>query len=137
MGETEEYNFKLKIDSNLPPTSFPHCDNIECGYFIHAVAKTNRLYDDVVVKLPIIIQYGEPSDWEDLADVKAGVKGDDDGAGDEEKEEEDANLPGQVDQDGEGVEKDEADDGDNGDGDEGVGNNDQPNPEDEVADDDM
>ena len=91
-------------------------------------------------------QYGEPSDWEDLADVKAGVKGDDDGAGDaalvvaedgdgegdEEKEGEDANLPGQVDQDGEGVEKDEADDGDEGDG-----NNDQPNPEDGVADDDM
>ena len=96
-------------------------------------------------------QYGEPSDWEDLADVKAGVKGDDDGAGDaalvvaeggdgegdgaegdEEKEDEDANLPGQVDQDGEGVEKDEADDGGEGDG-----NYDQPNPEDEVADDDM
>ena len=91
-------------------------------------------------------QYGEPSDWEDLADVKAGVKGDDDGAGDaalvvaedgdgegdEEKEDEDANLPGQVDQDGEGVEKDEADDGGEGDG-----NNDQPNPEDEVAGDDM
>ena len=94
-------------------------------------------------------QYGEPSDWEDLADVKAGVKGDDDGAGDagvvaaedgdgegdEEKEDEDANLPGQVDQDGEDDEKDEADDGNNGDGDEGDGNNDQPNPEDEVVDD--
>ena len=91
-------------------------------------------------------QYGEPSDWEDLADVKAGVKGDDDGAGDAavvvaedgdgegdgEKEDEDANLPGQVDQDAEGVEKDEA-----GDGDEGDSNNDQPNPEDEGADDDM
>ena len=78
--------------------------------------------------------------------MKAGVKGDDDGAGDaalvvaedgdgegdEEKEDEDANLPGQVDQDGEGVEKDEADDGGEGDG-----NYDQPNPEDEVADDDM
>ena len=94
-------------------------------------------------------QYGEPSDWEDLADVKAGVKGDDDGAGDaalvvaeggdgegdEEKEDEDANLPGQVDQDGEGVEKDEADDGDTGDGDKGNGDNDQPNPEDDAADD--
>ena len=91
-------------------------------------------------------QYGEPSDWEDLADVKAGVKGDEDGAGDaalvvaedgdgegdEEKEDEEANLPGQVDQDGDGVEKDEVDDGDEGDG-----NNDQPNPEDEVAGDDM
>ena len=91
-------------------------------------------------------QYGEPSDWEDLADVKAGVKGDDDGAGDaalvvaeggdgegdEEKEDEEANLPGQVDQDGDGVEKDEVDDGGEGDG-----NYDQPNPEDEVADDDM
>lgn len=22
--------------SNLPPTSFPHCEYIECGYFVHA-----------------------------------------------------------------------------------------------------
>ena len=22
--------------SNLPPTSFPHCETIECGYFVHA-----------------------------------------------------------------------------------------------------
>ena len=28
--------FHFNVLSNLPPTSFPHCDNIECGYFIHA-----------------------------------------------------------------------------------------------------
>ena len=28
--------FQFNVLSNLPPTSFPHCDNIECGYFIHA-----------------------------------------------------------------------------------------------------
>ena len=48
----------------MPPTGFPHCDYIECGYFIHAVAKTNRLYDDIVVKLPIIIQHGDQEDWD-------------------------------------------------------------------------
>merc|ERR550519_1392213 len=65
-GEKEIYDFKLDIDRNLPPTGFPYCDYIECGYFVHAVAKTNRLYDDVVVKLPIIIQYGDKTDWEDI-----------------------------------------------------------------------
>eukprot|EP00091_Calanus_sinicus_P000914 TRINITY_DN10875_c0_g1_i1.p1 TRINITY_DN10875_c0_g1~~TRINITY_DN10875_c0_g1_i1.p1 ORF type:complete len:147 (-),score=59.55 TRINITY_DN10875_c0_g1_i1:9-449(-) len=64
-GEKETYaDFKLRIDKNMPPTGFPHCDFIECGYFIHAVAKTNRLYDDIVVKLPIIIQHGDQEDWE-------------------------------------------------------------------------
>ena len=127
----------------------PYSENV-----CHGMAKRN-LSTNLLIKVVNSAfpnpQYGEPSDWEDLADVKAGVKGDDDGAGDagvvvaedgdgegdEEKEDGDANLPGQVDQDGEGVEKDEADDGDNGDGDEGDGNNDQPNPEDEIADDDM
>jgi len=138
-GETEIYNFKLKIDSNLPPTSFPHCETIECGYFVHAVAKTNRLYDDVVVKLPIIIQYGEPSDWEDLAEVKPGVKGDEgaataavtteeeEGERAEEKvdeKESEANLPGQVEEGGEDDEKDEAGDGADGE---------QPAPEDDPA----
>merc|ERR1719317_314905 len=70
-GEKEIYNdFKLKIDRNLPPTGFPHCDFIECGYFIHAVAKTNRLYDDIVVKLPIIIQHGDTEDWEQVEEDK-------------------------------------------------------------------
>ena len=79
-GEKETYaDFKLRIDKytngdhfeinicyirNMPPTGFPHCDYIECGYFIHAVAKTNRLYDDIVVKLPIIIQHGDQEDWD-------------------------------------------------------------------------
>ena len=48
----------------MPPTGFPHCDLVDMGYFVHAVAKTNKLYDDVVVKLPIIILHGDKDDWE-------------------------------------------------------------------------
>ena len=58
----------------MPPTGFPHCDFIECGYFIHAVAKTNRLYDDIVVKLPIIIQHGDEDDWDQDEEPKEPVK---------------------------------------------------------------
>ena len=32
--------------SNLPPTSFPHCEYIECGYFVHAGCYDH--YDDDV-----------------------------------------------------------------------------------------
>jgi len=85
-GEKEIYSdMKLKIDKNMPPTGFPHCDHIECGYFVHAVAKTNRLYDDIVVKLPIVIQHGDPEDWdaseepkEETEEMKDGKTGDTD-----------------------------------------------------------
>merc|ERR1719356_1182889 len=124
-GEKEIYTgLKLKIDKNLPPTGFPHCDFIECGYFIHAVAKTNRLYDDIVVKLPIIIQYGDAEDWEEDEDAETKEEVQDDmttdpitiiegeipdsfDGNDEEVDEEampiqddktDENLPGQVEQ---------------------------------------
>lgn len=70
-GETEKYtDLTIPIDKNLPPTGFPHCDFIETGYFLHAVAKTNKLYDDVVVKLPIIILHGDPEDWEEAEEKK-------------------------------------------------------------------
>ena len=49
---------------NLPPSGFPHCEFIDCGYFIHAVAKTASVYDDVVVKLPVIVLAGEDADME-------------------------------------------------------------------------
>ena len=49
---------------NLPPSGFPHCEFIDCGYFIHAVAKTASVYDDVVVKLPVMILAGEDADME-------------------------------------------------------------------------
>ena len=58
----------------MPPTGFPHCDYIECGYFVHAVAKTNRLYDDIVVKLPIIIQHGDEEDWDQEEEPKEPVE---------------------------------------------------------------
>merc|ERR1712228_511728 len=95
---------------------------IECGYFIHAVAKTNRLYDDIVVKLPIIIQYGEAEDWEEdeeaetkeevndemttdpimivEGEVPVGSDGNDDEVDEEamtiQEDKTDENLPGQV-----------------------------------------
>ena len=32
------------------------CEFIQMGYFVHAVARTHSFYDDIVVKLPIIIE---------------------------------------------------------------------------------
>ena len=32
------------------------CPFIRMGYFLHAVARTHSFYDDIVVKLPIIIE---------------------------------------------------------------------------------
>jgi len=64
-GETKVYDkLKVKIPRNLPPSGFPHCDFIDCGYFIHAVAKTATTYDDIVVKLPIMVLHGEDADLE-------------------------------------------------------------------------
>ncbi len=54
-GECQHYNLELDIDENLPLTDFPWCDFIKMGYFVHAVARTHSVYDDVVVKLPIVI----------------------------------------------------------------------------------
>ena len=52
-GETKVYDkLKLKIPRNLPPSGFPHCEFIDCSYFVHAVAKTAKINDDIVVKLP-------------------------------------------------------------------------------------
>ena len=36
--------------------SFFRCDFIQMGYYVHAVARTHSFYDDIVVKLPIIIE---------------------------------------------------------------------------------
>ena len=49
---------------NVPPSGFPHCEFIDCGYYIHAVAKTASVYDDIVVKLPVVILAGEDADNE-------------------------------------------------------------------------
>ena len=56
VGECQEYDLTLQIDERMPLTDFPWCDFIEIGYFIHCVARTHSFYDDVVVKLPIIIE---------------------------------------------------------------------------------
>merc|ERR1711879_127330 len=39
----------------MPPTSAPNCDFIQMEYYVHAVARTHSFYDDIVVKLPIVI----------------------------------------------------------------------------------
>merc|ERR1712111_323699 len=41
---------------NMPLTHYPWCEFINMGYYIHAVARTHSFYDDIVVKLPIIIE---------------------------------------------------------------------------------
>ena len=64
-GETKVYDkLKLKIPRNVPPSGFPHCEFIDCSYFVHAVAKTAKINDDIVVKLPLIIMAGEDADTE-------------------------------------------------------------------------
>lgn len=51
------------MDDVLPLTDFPWCDFIQMGYYIHAVARTPSVYDDIVVKLPIIINPKDESDY--------------------------------------------------------------------------
>ena len=64
-GETKVYDkLKLKVNRNLPVSGYPHCEYIDCGYYIHAVAKTASTFDDIVVKLPVIILAGDKEDWE-------------------------------------------------------------------------
>ena len=64
-GETAVYDkLRLKIPRNLPPSGFPHCEFVDCSYFIHAVAKTAKMNDDIVVKLPLVIMAGEDADAE-------------------------------------------------------------------------
>merc|ERR1719305_674118 len=54
-GETKTYNLKLPIDKRTAPTAYPNCDFIQMEYYVHAVARTHSFYDDIVVKLPIVI----------------------------------------------------------------------------------
>ena len=76
VGETQSYSLELSIDDRLPLTDYPwyifqmfistrvhyltfflfaRCDFIQMGYSVHVVARTHSFYDDIVVKLPIII----------------------------------------------------------------------------------
>merc|ERR1712110_747445 len=55
----------MGISKALPATGFPHCDCIQLGYSVHAVAKVGKLYDDVVTKLPVVVMYGDESEWEE------------------------------------------------------------------------
>ena len=48
----------------MPPSGFPQLEFIDCSYFVHAVAKTAKINDDIVVKLPLIIKVGENGDNE-------------------------------------------------------------------------
>ena len=58
--------FSLTIDPNIPLTGYPGCDWVDTAYFVHAVAKTGKVLDDVVVKLPIVIRQRK----EEVEDVK-------------------------------------------------------------------
>ena len=55
-GECQNYDLKLKVGESMPLTHYPWCEFINMGYYIHAVARTHSFYDDIVVKLPIIIE---------------------------------------------------------------------------------
>ena len=48
----------------MPPSGFPQLEFIDCSYFVGAVAKTAKINDDIVVKLPLIIKVGENGDNE-------------------------------------------------------------------------
>ena len=50
------YDLTLRVDENMPLTHYPWCEFINMGYYIHAVARTHSFYDDIVVKLPLIIE---------------------------------------------------------------------------------
>jgi hypothetical protein len=54
-GECQAYDLEIKIEDQLPLTDFPWCDFIQIGYFVHAVARTSSVHDDIVVKLPIVL----------------------------------------------------------------------------------
>lgn len=51
----KSYDLELKIDDTLPLTDYPWCEFIEMGYFVHVVARTHSFYDDIVVKLPVLV----------------------------------------------------------------------------------
>lgn len=58
-GQEKTYNLKLDIAKDLPLTAFPHCDFVQMEYYVHAVARTHSFYDDIVVKLPIVLDGDE------------------------------------------------------------------------------
>merc|ERR1712223_287898 len=78
-GEQRKFSPNLAISKALPATGFPHCDCIQLGYSVHAVAKVGKLYDDVVVKLPVIVMYGDESEWDE--EEKERCLGDDEAFG--------------------------------------------------------
>jgi len=78
-GEQKKFSPNLAISKALPATGFPHCDCIQLGYSVHAVAKVGKLYDDVVAKLPIVIMYGDESEWDE--EEKERCLGDDEAFG--------------------------------------------------------
>lgn len=78
-GEHRKFSPNLAISKALPATGFPHCDCIQLGYSVHAVAKVGKLYDDVVTKLPVVVMYGDESEWDE--EEKERCLGDDEAFG--------------------------------------------------------
>merc|ERR1719273_2010577 len=63
-GAEEKFQeVEILVAKDLPVTGFPHCDLIDMGYFIHAIAKTPSRDDDIIVKLPVTIVFGREEDW--------------------------------------------------------------------------
>jgi len=95
-GECQEYDLELKVEDVLPLTDFPWCDFIQMGYFIHVVARTPSVLDDIVVKLPIVINPKDESDllkeYEEIVIVEDNKPIDVDEEQEEETAEDDKNL---------------------------------------------
>ena len=67
VGENQDYHLSLNIDQKMALTDYPWCDFIHMGYFVHVIARTHGFYDDVVVKLPVIIEPNEVTKIDTLA----------------------------------------------------------------------
>ena len=83
-GDTNKFDdVEIQIAKDLPVTGFPHTELIDVSYFLHAVAKVKQVQlkyrnqkdvlfaqtpkrdDDIIVKLPVIIMFGNENDWSD------------------------------------------------------------------------
>merc|ERR1712076_357037 len=73
VGECQKYDLELPIDEKMALTDFPWCDFIQMGYYVHAVARTHSFYDDIVVKLPIIIEPMDENNVEVSVSIEVAV----------------------------------------------------------------
>ena len=55
-GEYKKFTLYIDIPKDIPLSGFPWCDSIDMAYYVHVVARTHYFYDDVVVKVPIVLK---------------------------------------------------------------------------------